>query len=313
MSALAELIADLEAEQRQLDEIVAGLRASQWDSLTPSPGWTVTDQIGHLCYFDGAAAAAIADPGAFAGMASDLMEAGRGGPDGVDDFTLGSFRALDPAGRLEAWRRNRRALAEAAAGLGERDRVSWYGPSMGAKSFVTARLMEVWAHGADVCDAVGARRPPTDRLRHIAHLGYVTRGWSYANRGLEPPAGDVRVELAAPSGGMWTRGNDDGDSVRGPAVDFCLVVTQRRHIDDTDLELSGPDAVDWMHKAQAFAGPLTDGPGPRRQPNSPADGPKPHRTAKYHMADIGSLPAASEPSAPTDKPPAPDDKPGLRR
>lgn len=273
MSDLAGLIADLEAEQRQLDEIVARLSADQWDSPTSSPGWAVTDQIGHLCYFDGAAAAAITAPDTFAGLVSDLMEAGRAGPDGVDDYTLGSFRALDPPGRLEAWRRNRRALAEAAAGLGERDRVNWYGPSMGAKSFVTARLMEVWAHGTDVCDAVGARRPPTDRLRHIAHLGYVTRAWSYANRGLDPPTSDVLVELTAPSGALWTWGEASDDSVRGRAEDFCLVVTQRRHVDDTDLELSGPNAVDWMHKAQAFAGPPTDGPEPRRAAQSSATAP----------------------------------------
>ena len=264
MSGVAGLIADLEAEQRQLDEIVAGLSADQSDAPTPSPGWTVTDQIGHLCYFDGAAVTAITDPDAFADMVSDLMEVGWGGASGVDDLTLGSFRALDLPGRLEAWRRNRRALATAAAGLGERDRVSWYGPSMGAKSFLTARLMEVWAHGTDVCDAIGAHRPATDRLRHIAHLGYVTRGWSYANRGLELPAGGVRVELTGPSGALWTWGDTGDDLVRGRAEDFCLVVTQRRHVDDTDLEMTRPDAVDWMHKAQAFAGPPTDGPEPRR-------------------------------------------------
>ena len=230
------------------------------------------------------------------------MEAGRADPGGVDDFTLGSFRALDPTERLEAWRRNCRALAEAAAGLGERDRVSWYGPSMGAKSFVTARLTEVWAHGTDVCDAVGARRPATDRLRHIAHLGYVTRAWSYANRGLGPPTSVVRVELTAPSGEVWTWGDASDDSVRGRAEDFCLVVTQRRHVDDTDLELSGPDAVDWMHKAQAFAGPPTNGPQPRRQPNSHADEPKPHRAAEPPTVGAESPAAANEHSAFADEP-----------
>lgn len=286
MSGIAGLIADLGAEQRQLDEIVSCLSADLWDSPTPSPGWTVTDQIGHLCYFDGAAVAAITDPDAFASLASDLMEAGWTGSGGVDDFTLGPFRALDPAGRLEAWRRNRQALASAAAGLGERDRVAWYGPSMGAKSFLTARLMEVWAHGADVCDAVGAHRPATDRLRHIAHLGWVTRGWSYANRGLAPPDGAMRLELTGPSGAVWTWGDAGGDSVRGPAEDFCLVVTQRRHVDDTDLEIAGPDAVDWMHKAQAFAGPPTDGPEPRQAGSDPG-GPEPRQTAGPSPATDG--------------------------
>ena len=46
---------------------------------------------------------------------------------------------------------------------------------MGAKSFLTARLMEAWAHGQDICDTVGVEREPTDRLRHIAQLGYIPR------------------------------------------------------------------------------------------------------------------------------------------
>jgi hypothetical protein len=51
--------------------------------------------------------------------------------------------------------------------------------------------------------------------------------------------------------------------VRGPAEDFCLVVTQRRHVDDTALRVAGDVARDWLEKAQAFAGPPTDGPAPR--------------------------------------------------
>jgi uncharacterized protein (TIGR03084 family) len=136
---------------------------------------------------------------------------------------------------------------------------------MGAKSFLTARLMECWAHGQDVLDALGVERTATDRLRHVARLGFITRGWSYANRGLEPPPGEVRVELAGPSGESWCFGPEDAPSaVTGPALDFCLVVTQRRHVDDTDLRITGEVARDWLEKAQAFAGPPTDGPTPRR-------------------------------------------------
>ncbi len=159
------------------------------------------------------------------------------------------------------WQEGRATLIEAAGTLGESARVPWYGPEMSGKSFLTARLMETWAHGQDVCDTVGAARTPTDRLRHIAQLGFITRGWTYANRGLELPDDDVRVELAAPSGETWTWGDDDApDSVVGAAEDFCLVVTQRRHADDTDLVITGDAARDWMVKAQAFAGGATDGP-----------------------------------------------------
>ncbi len=219
----------------------------------------------HLCYFDGAAALAVRDPDGFAAEARRLVEASLVSETSGDDFTLGDFRALDPARRLQRWRSNRRELAEAAGTLGERDRISWYGPSMGAKSFVTARLMEAWAQGCDVCDTVGASRAPTGRLRHVAQLGYITRKWAYANRGLQAPEGDVRVELLSPSAQTWAWGDPAaaGDNaVRGPALDFCLVVTQRRHPADTALEVTGELARDWMSLAQAFAGPPSDGPAP---------------------------------------------------
>jgi uncharacterized protein (TIGR03084 family) len=123
------------------------------------------------------------------------------------------------------------------------------------------------AHGQDVVDTVAGHRRPSDRLRHVAQLGVITRGWSYRNRGLDPPVGEVRVELAAPSGAEWTWGPERCDDiVAGPAEDFCLVVTQRRHVDDTRLAITGTLAREWMERAQAFAGPATDGPSTRSAP-----------------------------------------------
>ena len=52
--------------------------------------------------------------------------------------------------------------------------------------------------------------------------------------------------------------------VRGTAEDFCLVVTQRRHVDDTSLAISGEAARVWMVRAQVFAGPPTAGPNAGR-------------------------------------------------
>jgi uncharacterized protein (TIGR03084 family) len=274
MTDVQRVAADLRAEQDTLDAIVAGLAAEQWRLPTPSPGWTVADQIGHLTYYDRAAATAIEDPPAFKESMAELF----GDPGRIDDLTL--HRHLSTPDLLDTWRATRRRLARAAATLDDDRRVEWYGPSMGAKSFLTARLMECWAHGQDVADAVGVRRQPTDRLRHIAQLGFITRGWSYANRGLERPQGDVRLELTGPSGDGWSFGPvGAADVVRGPAEDFCLVVTQRRHVDDTELEVSGPLARDWLAKAQAFAGPPTDGPAPGERAASGDPGPGASRGA----------------------------------
>jgi uncharacterized protein (TIGR03084 family) len=197
---------------------------------------------------------------------------GSGDSTSGDDLTLGPFRAMTPDELLAAWRAGREELAAAGATLANDTRVEWYGPSMGSKSFLTARLMEAWAHGQDVVDAVGATRPATDRLRHIAQLGFITRGWTYANRGLEVPSTPVRVELTSPSGETWSFGPEDApESIVGPALDFCLVTTQRRHVDDTDLVVTGPAARDWMEKAQLFAGPPSDGPAPRSSDPSESD------------------------------------------
>ncbi len=260
-SELDVVRADLIGEQNALDDIVAAISDDQWLTATPSPGWNVADQIGHLAYFDGTAANAVLDPDGFrAGMDELFVGAVARG---VDEFTLGAFRALSPGQQLAAWRHNRVVLAEAAKTLRDGTRVEWYGPSMGAKSFLTARLMEVWAHGTDIVDALHAERPSTDRIRHIAQLGFITRKWSYTVRGETPPAGDVRLELTSPSGQLWTWGPDAADdTIRGPAEDFCLVVTQRRHVDDTSLE-TGELGRHWLLRAQAFAGGPSDGPKPR--------------------------------------------------
>jgi uncharacterized protein (TIGR03084 family) len=265
---VSDVLDDLLAEQAALDDIVAALSREQWSLPTPSPGWSVADQIAHLTYFDGSAALAIADPDAFHDQMTTLV-ATMGTGDDTDEATIGRYRRLAPDDLLTEWRTNRAALATAAASLDNDARVAWYGPSMGAKSFLTARLMEAWAHGQDIVDTVGAERPPTPRLRHIAQLGFITRGWTYVNRGLDVPDVSVRVDLRAPGGETWSFGPDDADeSIAGPAVDFCLVTTQRRHVDDTSLVVSGASARDWMEKAQLFAGPPSDGPAARAMPGA---------------------------------------------
>ena len=88
-----------------------------------------------------------------------------------------------------------------------------------------------------------------------------TRGWSYVNRGLQPPESPVRVELTSPSGEIWTWGPEDCDDlVVADSYQFCLVVTQRRRAREAELEITGDLAAEWMEIAQAFAGPPTDAP-----------------------------------------------------
>ena len=260
---VAVVRSDLIDEQEALDRIISGISLSDWDLDTASPGWSVADQIAHLAYFDNAAALAIASPDEFQESVQRLLEMYSRGED-AEDAILSPYRAMRPSELLEAWRDGRRNLAEKSYNLSADNRVVWYGPSMGSKSFLTARLMEVWAHGQDILDAIGLKREETDRLHHIAQLGFITRSWSFINRGQESIDTPVKVILKSPSGETWEFGPQGADeSVSGSALDFCLVVTQRRNLKDTSLEVFGSAAVEWMKIAQAFAGPATDGPEPR--------------------------------------------------
>lgn len=252
---------DLAKEQQSLDDMVATIGEAQWRLPTPSPGWNVADQIGHLSFFDDAATTAILRPDDFALHIKELSEGAANGS--LDEYTLSSFRALTAREQLTVWRKNREALDDAATFLREGDRIAWYGPSMGAVSFLTARLMETWAHGADVAEALGVTRPATDRLRHIAQLGFMTRKWSYSVRGEELPTGLVRLDLTSPSSEHWLWGVATADDfVVGTAEEFCLVVTQRRHLDDTSLK-TGELGRHWLLRAQAFAGGPSEGPRAR--------------------------------------------------
>ncbi|MGZ4539459.1 MAG: TIGR03084 family metal-binding protein [Blastococcus sp.] len=256
---MAALTADLAAESAELIEVLAGLGEPDWGRDTPAAGWTVRDQITHLAYFDETATAAATDPDRFRAEAAALASEGTDFPDRVAE----RFRAL-PGAEVLAWLRRARAeYLEVFAGLDPSTSLPWYGPPMSAASSVTARLMETWAHGQDVVDALGVSRRPTARLKHIAHLGVRTQGWSFRLRGLPVPEEPVRVELTGPDGEPWTWGPEDAaDRVTGTAEDFCLLVTQRRHRADTGLAAVGPLATTWLDVAQVFAG----APGAGRPP-----------------------------------------------
>jgi uncharacterized protein (TIGR03084 family) len=258
IASMQRLVDDLREEHESLDNVVARVGELQWRLATPSPGWNVADQIAHLTYFDEAAATAMLDPDRF--RAERDMLFAHASEVGIDQYTLAPLRLLEAHQLLERWRAARRVLEGAADGLDENARVEWFGPSMGAKSFLSARLMETWAHGTDVVDALSAFRPPTERLVHVAQLGYNTRRWSYQVRGETMPEGDIRLELQSPTGVAWAWGPDSADdTVSGRAEEFCLVVTQRRHVEDTSLKADSLGA-EWLARAQAFAGAATSGP-----------------------------------------------------
>ncbi len=264
MTVLPGLLVDLDAEYEDLRGRVSGLAddSPEWDRPTPADGWAVRDQISHLAYFDDAGRLAMAEPDVFARTAETLL-ASTGDPMEVH---LARGRALRGDGLLAWWGGAHKGMTAAFARADPSVRVPWFGPPMSVLSFVSARLMETWAHGQDVADAFGSVRVPTDRLRHIAQVGVRARPFSYLVHGMPVPPDRIEVVLSGPSGEEWRWEIGEGDGgarasiVEGPALEFCLVVTQRRNVADTGLVLSGEAAREWMAIAQAFAGP----PGPGR-------------------------------------------------
>ncbi len=253
---------DLLDETAALEAILQGLTEEQWNIDTPAEGWMVRDQISHLAYFDGTATMAAVDPDGFASAAKELVSRLGRDPNAVD-VSIERGRAGTGAELLDWFVTARAAMVDAFRALEAKDRIPWYGPSMGARSFATARLMETWAHGQDVIDALGVTRQPSDRLYHIAHIGNGARAYSYMVNDLEAPTEPILLELKAPSGTIWTWGPEDAAQVvRGAAHDFCLLVTQRRHLDDVQLEVTGDEAARWLSFAQSFAGPAGSGRDP---------------------------------------------------
>ncbi|GAA3535344.1 TIGR03084 family metal-binding protein [Nocardioides daeguensis] len=261
MSVLDDVIADLSAEGDQLRTTVAALDADAWRTPTPAAGWDVATTIAHLLWTDEVAvlaAGALSEEGKQAWDAVVLTAIED--PTGFVDKEAVRIGGLAPDALLARWDAARPALLDALRAYPAGQKMPWFGPPMAPTSMATARFMETWAHALDVYDAIGVRPAATDRIRHVAHIGVRTRSFSYANNGLEAPTEEHRVELVAPSGELWTWGPPDAAQlVTGSAYDFCQLVTQRVHRDDTDLKAVGDDAEKWLTIAQAFAGPAGGG------------------------------------------------------
>jgi uncharacterized protein (TIGR03084 family) len=246
------MVADLRAESDELDALVANLPAARWAEATPAPGWTVAHQIAHLLWTDRVALMAVSDEAAFA----TVLEEAAKNPTGFVDDGAEQLAVAPPAQLLADWRRTRARLHDELLAVPDGRKLPWFGPPMSAPSMATARLMETWAHGLDVADALGVKRPATARLRSIAHIGVRTRDFAFAINGLTPPPEPFRVELRAPDGSTWSWGPEEGvQRVTGSAEDFCMLVTQRRPRSALDVHAVGDEAEQWLSIAQAFAGP----------------------------------------------------------
>lgn len=252
---LTSVLFDLKTEGDRVEGWVIGLTIDEWRTPTPAEGWDIATQVAHLIWTDEVAhlaANAANDKEAWDAVVLKAIE----DPTGFVDAEALRLAQLQPGELLERWQASRPFLAGALRQVPEGEKLPWFGPPMSPTSMATARFMETWAHGLDIADALGIVPAQTDRIRHVAHIGVRARNFAFLNNGLEAPTEEFRVELTAPSGALWTWGPEDAaQRVSGPAYDFCLLVTQRRHRDDLALTAEGADADRWLDIAQAFAGP----------------------------------------------------------
>jgi uncharacterized protein (TIGR03084 family) len=252
MANLSQIVDDLRAESDELDALVAALPDDGWTASTPAAGWTIAHQIGHLLWTDRVSLVSVTDEDGFA----DVVKIALDDPTGFVDTAADELAAVPPTALLADWRATRAQLHDALLTVDDGRKLPWFGPPMSGSSMATARLMETWAHGLDVADALGVTRPATGRLRSIAHIGVRTRDFAFVINELQPPHEPFRVELRAPDGDTWTWGPSDAPQrVTAAAEDFCFLVTQRRALRELDITADGDDAARWLPIAQAFAGP----------------------------------------------------------
>ena len=250
---------DLARETASLVTLLDALTEADWARASPAPGWSVSDQVTHLAYFDDMAVLAAVDRAEF----ERRRDEGPPDADRITERVAKQFRGMEPTALHEWFLRARAELDAVFRALDPSARLPWYGPDMSAAAALTARIMETWAHGTDIADAVGRPWPVTAALRQVAHLCVRALPNSFRAQGRPDPGVEVRVELTGPEGDLWVWGSEDAvDRVTGPARDLCLVATQRRHPHDTALVADGPVASEWLTIAQAFAGP----PGAGRAP-----------------------------------------------
>ena len=257
----------LAALGRQLDELVAAAGDEGWHADTPAEGWDVATQIAHLHWTDRASLAAIGDKAEF----DALVDGAMADPEGFVDSGARELALLPRDELVAKWRAGRDELVARLESLYPGTQIAWFGPPMRPKSMAVARIMETFAHGYDVADGlaevppgapVASRAPgfegtPAEvaALALVARIGHRTRNFSYQMNGEEPPVSEFGLALAAPDGGTVTFGPEDAEqSVTGSLRDFCLRVTQRIALRDTDLVATGADARRWLDITQAFAG-----------------------------------------------------------
>lgn len=259
-SQVDDFAAECRAFSRLIHEVLLTHGNAAFDQPTQFKQWSLNDILRHLHVWNQAVDTSLHQPEAFQTFLGHAASAFQGGD--MREFERQWLKGLEGEDLCSAWLDFAEAMSQRFHDADPAVRVQWAGPPMSLRSAVSARLMETWAHAQAVFDEFGAQRTFTDRLESIVILGVNTYSWTYKNRGMTPPQPMPQIHLESPSGKTWHYGEADSDNITGQAADFCQVVTQVRHVQDTALKVVGDTALQWMNMAQCFAGAPVNPPAP---------------------------------------------------
>ncbi len=253
--------ADFLQVSEQTYALLANLGDEDFKRSTRFKNWTIDEIVAHLHVWNWAAEQVLVDVSVFQRFVADFLALKD--PTGLRRYERSWLGPLHGQALLKAWREQYVKTAERFQTVDPKMRTKWVGPDMSARSNISARLMETWAHSQAIFDLLGVQRIDTDRIRNVAVMGINTFDWTFINRKQPVPGVRPYIRLTAPSGAIWTW-NDESeiDRIEGSATQFCQVVAQTRNITDTNLKVLGDSATSWMSIAQCFAGVPQPPPAP---------------------------------------------------
>jgi len=160
-------------------------------------------------------------------------------------------RQMRPQDVIEWWRGGRAKVIEPLSHMSEDDRVEWIQGTMSAKTFATFRLMETWAHGLDIYQALDIEVEDTARIRHVCWLGWKTLPYAFKEAGLDYTP--IRVEVIGPGYAKWVYGPEDADDlIKGSASEWARIVVRRVSPKKVRLKVTGETANRAIEVAQAY-------------------------------------------------------------
>jgi uncharacterized protein (TIGR03084 family) len=244
---MREILSDLVAEQQALDQFLQRINERQWNLPTSAPGWSIKDTVSHLAYTERFAARVLSEGSS---VISDI------GTTDIDEWTaIGVLEGRDMRYQqvIEWWRNSRADVVDALSRMDGSDRVPWIAGDMSARAFATVRLMETWAHGLDIKDAMDGlltfdeeEEDPTadtSRIRHVAWLAHRMLPYAFAEAGEEFPQSGIRLELMGPRYARWVYGPEEAeDVIKGIAAEWCRIAVHRLDAGATSLKAEGSKA-----------------------------------------------------------------------